>query len=319
MYEVCVVVATFNRLDLLRKAVDALMVQRDVCYEIVFVDDCSTDGTAAYLEQAVAAAPVPARYVVAERNAGPAVARNLAWPLARSPYVAFTDDDCEPDPGWLRALVDAAARTDADIVQGRTIPNPDHPLTSCWNRAVRAESFSHRYQTCNLLVRREVLTELDGFDESFPFAGEDSDLGWRARALGRRAVYCADALVLHALRPLDFRGYLKIRRGWAQLVHFHKTHPESRSLLLYRGMFFRQDHVAVIGGVVVAPIAVYVGAWWAVPALYAVQVVRLARRHRFEGAPSSLRLKYAVGQPLAEAWEIVHFLVQSVRHRTVIL
>ena len=313
------VVPTYNRLDLLRKAVDALLAQRDVSYEVVVVDDCSTDGTAAYLERLAGLARVPVRFIVAERNGGPAVARNLGWPVARAPYVAFTDDDCEPDPGWLRALVDRAAEADADLVQGRTIPNPGHAVTSCWNRAVRAESLSHRYQTCNLLVRRAVLAELDGFDESYPFAGEDADLGWRALALGCRAVYCGDALVLHALRPLDFLGYLKLRRGWAQLVQFHKRHPESRSLLLYRGVFFRREHLAATGGLLLAPISVYVGWWWLIPALYVVQSARLARRHRFEGAGSSLRLKYAIAQPFAEVWEIAHFAVQSVRHRTLIL
>lgn len=312
------VIATYNRLHLLQKALDAVCAQREVSYEVVVVDDCSTDGTAAYLEEVAALGPMPIRFIVADRNGGPAVARNLAWPTTHAPYVAFTDDDCEPEPGWLRALLDGAVETDADLVQGRTIPNPDHEVTSCWNRAVRAEALSHRYQTCNLLVRKRVLAELGGFDESYAFAGEDADLGWRALALGCGAVYCADALVFHALRPLDLRGYLRLRRGWAQLVQFHKRHPESRSLLLYRGVFFRREHLAVTGGLVVAPISVYLGWWWLVPALYVVQSVRLARRHRFHGR-TALRLKYAIAQPFAEVWEILHFAVQSVRHRTLIL
>lgn len=308
------VVATYDRIELLRKAVDALLGQQGVSFELVVVDDGSSDGTTAYLAETAETAAVPFRVVTSESNGGPAAARNQGWRLARAPYVAFTDDDCEADPHWLRALVDAAARSDADIVQGRTIVNPADPATTPWHRAVRCEAFSHLYQTCNLLVRTAVLEELDGFDESYPLAaGEDCDLGWRATERGFVAVYTGDALVLHARRACTFKEHLEVRRKWAELVRFYKRHPEARRRLLYGRVFFRRRHVTVLVGTAVAALAAVFVAWWMAPVLFLAYVAYLAARFR------TFRWRRAVSQPLADGWEIVHFAVRSVRHRTLVL
>lgn len=316
MYEASVVMATYNRIDLLRSAIDSLFGQRDVSFEVIVVDDGSSDGTMQYLENASRTSPIPFQFLQTPENSGPAVARNLGWPLAAAPFVAFTDDDCEADPGWLRSLLDHA--DNVDIVQGRTVPNPNHPVVSCWNRTVKAEKFSDRYHLCNLLVRKSVLVNVGGFDETFDFAGEDSDFGWRARKAGHTGTYCADGLVLHALRPLSFVEYLRMRRAWAELVKVYKRHPQTREWL-YRRLFFRQEHFTVIVGTVLALVGGFAFGPWAAPLLYGAYVARIAQRHKFPGNSWTLRLKYALVQPLAEAWEIVHFAIRSIRHRTLVL
>src|SRR5438093_9901845 len=102
---VSVVVPTRQRAPLLSRLVAALEVQADVgAFEVIVVDDASADGTGTALERLASAASIPVRAVRLAARRGPAGARNVGWRLARAPLVAFTDDDCVPQPGWLAAL-----------------------------------------------------------------------------------------------------------------------------------------------------------------------------------------------------------------------
>lgn len=154
---------------------------------------------------------------------GPAAARNAARTLARAPLLAMTDDDCVPDPGWLRSLKN---RLEADpalgAVYGRTVTDRD-----------RLEPFSHYvenlngegHQTCNCAVRACLLDRLGGFDERFPFAYlEDTDLYCRIRATAPVA-FLGDARVLHPPRPTSFAALVRgVRRFEADFL-FAAKHP----------------------------------------------------------------------------------------------
>ncbi len=115
-WEVTIVVPTRNRPGPLRRCLEALSRQVGVgTIEIVVVDDGSDDLAAveAALERA------PHARLVRQPRSGPASARNAGVGAARGSIVCFTDDDCEPDPGWAAALA-AALRKCADIVAGTT-------------------------------------------------------------------------------------------------------------------------------------------------------------------------------------------------------
>src|SRR5438128_1544197 len=120
---ISVVVPTHNRRALLERLVRALEHQEGAPpYEVVIVDDGFADGTADALARLAADAAVPLRTVLRDLNGGPAAARNAGWEVATAPLVAFTDDDCVPDRKWLARL--ATRFEDADVVQGRTVPDP---------------------------------------------------------------------------------------------------------------------------------------------------------------------------------------------------
>ncbi|HEY2557514.1 MAG TPA: glycosyltransferase family 2 protein, partial [Diaminobutyricibacter sp.] len=124
---ISVVVATHNRAGLLPRLVAALEAQ-EPCgpFEVVVVDDGSTDETFTVLEDLARVTPLDLVPVRMTRNGGPAAARNAGWQRARAPLVAFTDDDCTPQPGWLARLLDDLDRF--DVVQGRTVPDPEQLL-----------------------------------------------------------------------------------------------------------------------------------------------------------------------------------------------
>src|SRR3954470_2668218 len=110
---VSVVVSTFNRAHLVPRLVAALAAQDFARpYEVVIVDNGSSDGTREILERLAATTPIDMKVLDIERNNGPAPARNLGWRAASAPLVAFTDDDCVPQAGWLTALAGALDRVD---------------------------------------------------------------------------------------------------------------------------------------------------------------------------------------------------------------
>lgn len=315
---VAVVMATHQRAGYLPSALRALEQQTHRRADVIIVDDGSTDETMEVLEEAERTSGLRLRSVHCDENRGPAAARNVGWRIADAAWIAFTDDDCVPQVDWLDCLLDAARSSGADIVQGRTIPDPTHEKRGCWDRTANITAFSDRYQTCNLLVRRALLDELDGFDASFTFAGEDADFGWRSRAAGAQATFTGAAVVHHAVRPCTFQQHLADRATWADLTKFYKHHPEARGLLV-AGVFYRTSHIVVIAGLPVAAVCAAAAGWWVLPCAVASYVGFRAKRHGRSSHTLSRRLLCGAQGVVSVGWEVVQFVRASVRYRTLVL
>lgn len=148
-----------------------------------------------------------ARWLAGPRR-GPAANRNHGARAATSEWLAFLDDDCEPQPGWLAAL--AAAADGADVIEGRTLTpgGTDSPFEEHVENLHGGSLWS-----CNLAVRRDVFERLGGFDEDFAEAGgEDMEFAWRVRRAGLRVRFAPEALVHHPPRRIGWRGLW--RRTW---------------------------------------------------------------------------------------------------------
>lgn len=190
----------------------ALAGQRDVGpVEVVVVDNNSTDRTVEIARRS----PVVGQ-VVTERRPGSYAARNAGWRACSGDLVAFTDVDCAPDPGWLSALVSGLGGG-VDLVGGAIVPAapPPGPWAAWWaaydrtmyldqDDNVRENGFA---ATANLLVRRQVLEELGGFDDALA-SGGDAYFGRRATGAGHQLGWAADAIVLHTPRS-------SLRATWA--------------------------------------------------------------------------------------------------------
>lgn len=240
--EVAVVVATYRRSALLPRLVAALEGQQDAPpFEVVLVDDASPDDTAAVLTRLADSAGVPLRVLRQPSNGGPAAARNTGWRSTNAPLVAFTDDDCVPQPGWLAGLFRAIGS--ADIAQGRTRPDPAQAAArGPFSRTLDVPAMDGFFQTCNIAYRREWLDRLGGFDEEFRHPmGEDTDLAWRAREEGARAVFVPDALVDHDVRPSSAWVQIRDSARWESVVLIVRKHPEIRSLL-HSPLFWKAAH-----------------------------------------------------------------------------
>jgi GT2 family glycosyltransferase len=209
---VAVVVPVCNGAATIRTCVEALLAldYPAEAREIVVVDNRSTDDTRAI----VSGYPVVLLEETAKQSSY--AARNRGVAATATPLVAFTDADCVPDPGWLRALVTPFAAADAGGVAGGIEAYQARTAVERYQarRALRAErAFAHPVlpfaQTANAAYRRTVFERLGGFDASLVFGG-DLDFAWRMqREGGSRLVFAPEALVRHRHRT-TWRGLFRL-------------------------------------------------------------------------------------------------------------
>ena len=323
---VAVVVSTYNRAALLPRLVRALERQQGAPpFEVVLVDDCSPDDTATVLEQLRGSTTLAMRTLRTETNRGPAAGRNLGWRSTQAPIIAFTDDDCVPQPDWLARLV--ASLEHVDIVQGRTSPDPGRAADrGPFARMMCVEEQTPYFETCNIAYRRELLARLDGFDESFrrPF-GEDADLGWRALESGASVAWAPDAAVIHDVeRTTHLRDWVAWmrdvrRREFAPLMV--KRHPGLRAHQHWR-WFYQASHPLVLLSIAgLAAIATQPSSPRHRRAAAASIVPWLVYRTAIQPRPARRRNWWAV-LPMTYAGDVLEVAVLirgSVRHRALLL
>ncbi|MGZ6792283.1 MAG: glycosyltransferase, partial [Mycobacteriales bacterium] len=238
--EVSVVMVTSGRRELVGRALDALAAQTYPASltEVLVVDNGSTDGTSGDLGAR------PVTVLRADAHLPVAAARNRAVARARGSLVAFTDDDCRPQPTWLEGLV-AGAREGTALVQGRTTADPLQQLLPL-SRTQWGPAETGLYETCNIAYNAQALTDAGGFDETFagevervlghrfgryPF-GEDTELAWRVKRSGGASRFAATAVVHHHVFDPDPRYLLRrsaVGAAWPLLV---REVPELRDVLL---------------------------------------------------------------------------------------
>jgi GT2 family glycosyltransferase len=273
----------------------------DERYEVIVVDDGSTDGTGDV------ARGLGAQVVRLDPSMGLAAARNAGVRAARAEILAFTDDDCEADPGWLAALLEAFSESDAGGVGGPVVPrstnaflqgylethNPLKPLRAelldsglgrrlviYLQRTMIGEpdpangALLYSLVGASMAFRRSVLCSLGGFDETFRSAGEDEDICRRAHAQPTPIPlrYAPAARVLHHFSP-NVRDGLRRARGYGRAnAQGVIKHPDMRPIvfpfplvmagLLVGGAFSSHRALLVLGGLM--PLAVY--PLWVAPA-----------------------------------------------------
>jgi glycosyltransferase involved in cell wall biosynthesis len=227
---VSVVVPSRDRPEGLTSCLGALARQDAEGLEVIVVDDGSRDRGAV----SSAAAVLPGARVLRTSGAGPAAARNVGARAATGEVICFTDDDCEPEPGWARLLAERAGA--AGAAAGRTVsPRGAGPtvrasqtITNHLQRASleRVGDTLRFSPTCNLACSRATITAVP-FDESFPdAAGEDRDWCARAVAAGIPPAYVPGAVVVHR-QQLDPAGFLRQQLRYGRgATRFRRRAPD---------------------------------------------------------------------------------------------
>jgi len=239
---VSVVVCCYNGGRTLEQCLESLQRLRYPNYEVILVNDGSTDDTPGI------AARFPEVITIHQENKGLSESRNVGLRAATGRIIAYTDADCFADPDWLSHLVHQLDRTKADAVGGPNISPDDGWLAACVNAApgqpthvLESDQVAEHVPGCNMAFRRESLESINGFDPQFLRAGDDVDLCWRLQQAGGWITFAAGAFVWHHRRPTP-HTYFRQQSGYGEaeaLLRF--KHPEKfngRGAWKWRGVLY---------------------------------------------------------------------------------
>lgn len=222
-------------------------------YELVVVDNGSTDGTRELLEKASPGFPVPLR-VIDNPTPGIAASRNVAIGEARYEKVLFIDADCIAPPNWLRRYVEDWA----DEVDGQRIAAAgggniapaggntfQRSLGIMLNSVLGSRGSTQgilytqrrvidHHPCLNLMLDRQIVLEAGGFDEEHcQFMGEDQDLSFRLNARGFKYLFVPGCPVEHQLRP-DWRKWGRNMYAYGiGRVRLMRRYPHARNWLFH--------------------------------------------------------------------------------------
>jgi GT2 family glycosyltransferase len=258
---VSVVVASYNGERTLKGCLDSLLRLDYPDFEILLVDDGSTDATPGIAEQYPTV-----RWIRHGQNLGLSAARNSGIAAATGEVIAFTDADCRADEDWLRYLV-------GDLVHGpyagmggpNLLPADDSHVAAAVMvspggpaHVMLTDRQAEHIPGCNMAFYRQVLREIGGFDPMFRSAGDDVDVCWRLQEAGYKIGFSPSAVVWHHRRS-TLGAYLKQQYGYgrAEALLLQK-HPENFNLFgngIWRGRIYSPSKF----GVEIQPPVIYHG------------------------------------------------------------
>jgi GT2 family glycosyltransferase len=226
-----IIIATKDRAEYLARALASLENQIGApSFEVIVVDNGSSDGTKAVTDDQAARGVYPVRYVFEpEPNRGKARNRGIA--VAQGYLVLFVDDDVQLPPGFVVAH-EAAHESDGVVVNGPILNVPSYddrpkPGVANYSRAFLC--------TCNASMPKAAVESVGGFDEAFNLYGwEDTELGARLRNAGLHWRFAWDAYLWHIKTERDNTLEVETRKAMerARMArHFLEKQPTQRARL----------------------------------------------------------------------------------------
>jgi O-antigen biosynthesis protein len=210
-----IVVCAYNGGDTLRWCLEGMDGLDYPDYEVIVVDDGSSDDTAAIAREC----GYPA---ISTPSEGLSCARNTGLEAASGEIVAYIDCDARPDRDWLRYLAASFRATDHAGIGGPNLPPPDGWIAGCVANApggpvhvLLSDREAEHIPGCNMAFLRRALLEVGGFDPRFRAAGDDVDICWRLQEHGETLGFSAGAVVWHRARD-SVRAYGRQQVGYGK-------------------------------------------------------------------------------------------------------
>ncbi len=249
--KVSVVVATFNGARTLENCLNSLTRLNYPDYEIILVDDGSTDRTPEIAKR------FPSVRYLRQNNQGLAAARNAGIRAATGEIVAFTDDDCRADEDWLYYLVGDLQRGDFAGIGGHNFPPPEDPRVAAAVAAapggpahvMLTDREAEHIPGCNMAFYQWALRQVGMFDPLFTKAGDDVDVCWRIRDCELKIGFSPSGFVWHYRRS-TVKAYLKQQAGYGEaealLIAKHPEHFNAVGGGLWRGRIYATAHAGLL-------------------------------------------------------------------------
>jgi glycosyltransferase involved in cell wall biosynthesis len=247
-----IVIPTYNRLALLKSALESLFRQEYDSYEIIVVSDGSTDGTNQYLSSLASEGRL--RYFN-QQNQGPALARNLGISNARGAFIAFIDDDCIAPADWLKKYAERFAQCGASGIGGSSVTGNTSSLFAVVNDLIvnffkehintRADVPTPFLTSNNAAYKKASLEKVGGFHKDFKRGAEERDLNFRLTQSGEKLLYDASISIGH-YNDADFIAFLKhqFEQGRGSYLLYANARKQTGKqpgmipLSVYLGLFF---------------------------------------------------------------------------------
>ena len=213
---ISVVVCTYNGNRTLAETLSHLEKLDYPNFEVIVVDDGSTDGCADRVVE-------HGFRLIRTCNAGLSSARNIGLRAATGEIVAYIDDDAYPDRAWLKYLAAGFLNSDFAGVGGPNVPPPgDGWVADCVANSpggpihvLLSDREAEHIPGCNMAFRKAALLEIGGFDEQFRVAGDDVDVCWSLQKRGWKLGFSPAAVVWHHRRN-SIQKYWKQQRGYGR-------------------------------------------------------------------------------------------------------
>jgi O-antigen biosynthesis protein len=196
-------------------------------YEVIVVNDGSTDGTLAIAEGFAYCR------IISQQNKGLGVARNVGAEAATGEIVAYTDSDCVADPDWLTYLVAKMETAALVACGGPNFPPPEESLVPAAvavspggpTHVLLSDDVAEHIAGCNMAFRRDILLRMGGFDPIYRAAGDDVDICWRFQDAGYTIGFSPAAVVWH-FRRNTVKAYIGQQRGYGKAEALvYSKHP----------------------------------------------------------------------------------------------
>ena len=220
-------ICVYNVEKHIRQCIEALLDQTIKDFEIIIVDDGSTDNTRNIIEDFDGKR---IRYFRNKKNVGIAKSRNKCIKLSRGEIVFFTDGDCIVSKNWIEQGLKFLKEKDCVGVEGRTHYVAEDYKPSYSDHAIKNEK-PGQFMTCNMAYKKSVIKSIGGFDERYTYHS-DRDLALRAMKHGR-IHFNPDMIVYHQKRTLKPMQLVKIGKRIRNRVLLYKRFRE-RKFILWR-------------------------------------------------------------------------------------
>ena len=219
--DVSVIVLTYNSENTIKKCLDSIFNQTYKNFELIILDDGSTDNTIkminSYKDSRI-------KIYRNNKNLGIAKSRNVALSKCNSRLIFFTDSDCIVTANWLETGVKKIGNN--DIITGWLLYENEIP--SFRDRAVWGKDM---FYTSNLGFKKSSMDKVKGFDERFAMFTEDKDICYRILKNGGKKVYCPDMIVIHQTRFRDYNSEWKDYKNYYQGKFYGEiTHHKEGSI-----------------------------------------------------------------------------------------
>jgi GT2 family glycosyltransferase len=219
---ISIIIVNYNGQEIIGRCIESVLNSKFKDFEIIIVDDHSTDRSVGVIKDLIQKnkGKISIKLIMNGKNFGPAKSKNVGISIAKSEIIGFLDNDVEVEYNWLCELIRCmnsdkkiAACASRLYIHGTDKKILNSAGVKMFNTGFAADiglfeldigQYDDRYYTlagCTAasIYRRNVLQEVNYFDESFFYPLEDVDLGLKINLLGYKIIYCPNSIVEHRL------------------------------------------------------------------------------------------------------------------------